>query len=155
VLQCNPLQATLLEMFPHLRYWSNLVPRFSNMIKINIIFLISFLIKMIFCLRRMTSLRCSKFFTLVIYFPQQNLTKFPEVPIHWICFKHKVTQWCPKFSQVNLQGNFNICAFQKAWQIWSACDVHHVVCWSVIRLSLWSLFVFETSCCFKVYTKSW
>jgi hypothetical protein len=30
----------------------------------------------------MISLRCSKFSMLVIYFPQQNLTKSPEVSIH-------------------------------------------------------------------------
>jgi len=136
VLQCNPLQTTLLKTFPHLRHWSNLVPRFSNMFKINIILLISFLIKMIFCRRRMTSSRCSKLVMLVTYFQHQNLTKFPEVPIHLICFKQTVTHWCSKFPQVNLQGHFHTCAFQMAWHIWSACGVHHVVYWSVSGLSL-------------------
>ena len=155
MLQCNPLQATLLKMFPHLRHWSNLVPRFSHMIKMNINLLLSFLIQMIFCLRRMTRSRCSKFVMLVIYFPHQNLTKFIEVPIHLICFKHTVTQWYSKFPQVNLQGHFHACAFQMAWHIWSACDVHHVVYWSVSGLSLWRMFMFETSFCYKVYTRSW
>jgi hypothetical protein len=152
VLQCNPLKAALLKMFPHLRHWSNLVPRFSYMIKVNIILLISFLIKMIFCQRRMTSSRCSKLVMLVIYFQHQNLIKFPEVPIHF--FKHIVTHWCSKLPQVKLQGHFHTCTFQMAWHIWSACDVHNVVYWSVSGLSLWSLFVFETSFCYKVYTWS-
>lgn len=155
MLQCNPLPVTLLKTFPHLRHWSNLVPRFSHMFKINIILLISFLIKMIFCQRRMTSLRCSKLVMLVIYFPHQNLTKFPEVPILLICFKHTVSQQCSKYPQVNLQGHFHTCAFQMAQHIWSACDVHHVVYWSVSGLILWSLFMFETSFCYKVYTRSW